>query len=103
MMKTHERDEGTALDRVASRVGQQIRDTADHLRETAGRAGEALEDRLDNVQMKFDDVRESLVDTTKEFAKAANRTARKNPWTAIGISAGIAFLLGVLIGRRRDG
>jgi ElaB/YqjD/DUF883 family membrane-anchored ribosome-binding protein len=103
MMNTHERDHGPALDRIAPRVGQQLRETAGQLRETAERAGEELEARIDNVQMKFDAVRESAIDTTKEYVQTANRYVRKNPWTAIGISAGFAFLVGVLIGRRRDG
>ena len=33
-------------------------------------------------------------------AKAADRYVRDNPWTAIGVAAGVGVLVGVLIARR---
>lgn len=101
-MNTQERNQVPVIDRIAAGVGQQIRETAGQLRETAARAGEELEERLDNIEMKFDDVRDTVMDKAKEYSRTSNSYIRKNPWAAIGISAGFAFLVGMLIGRRRD-
>jgi ElaB/YqjD/DUF883 family membrane-anchored ribosome-binding protein len=90
------------LDQIATRAGQHIRGKADQLGEAAVRASEGLEESLGKIEMKFNDVRDSVIDKTKEYSRTTNSYVRKNPWVAIGISAGFAFLVGMLIGRRRD-
>jgi ElaB/YqjD/DUF883 family membrane-anchored ribosome-binding protein len=37
---------------------------------------------------------------TREAAKAADDYVRENPWTAVGIAAGVGILIGVLINRK---
>jgi ElaB/YqjD/DUF883 family membrane-anchored ribosome-binding protein len=91
-----------ALDRFVTHAGQQIRETADQLTETAARAGEGLEENLDDIKIKFNNVRDSVTGKTKEYSRTLNGYITKNPWVAVGISAGFAFLVGVLVGRRRD-
>jgi ElaB/YqjD/DUF883 family membrane-anchored ribosome-binding protein len=102
-MNTIERNQPAEMERPSTRAGQRIRETAGQLGETAARAGEGLEKRLDNLEVKFNDVRASVVDKTKEYSRTANDYVRKNPWVAVGVSAGLAFLAGMLIGRRRGG
>ena len=101
-MNTQERNQAPVLDRTATRPSQYIRETAGQLGETAARATEGLEESLDNIQTKIKGVRDSVIDKTKEYSRTTNNYVRKNPWTAMGISAGAAFLVGMLIGRRRN-
>jgi ElaB/YqjD/DUF883 family membrane-anchored ribosome-binding protein len=100
-MNTQERNHPPVLERIATRTSQQLRETADQLGETTARAGEGLQESLDNIEMKFNDVRDSVIDRTKEYARTTNSFVSKNPWVVLGISTGLAFLAGMLIGRRR--
>ena len=100
-MNTEERNQQPVLDRTTTRTGQYMRETAGQLGETAAMASEKLEESLENIQLKFNDVRDSVVDTTKKYSQATNSYVKKNPWMAIGITAGFAFLAGMFIGRRR--
>jgi len=90
------------MDRAATRTGQQVREAAGLVGESAARATEGFEESLDNIEMKFNDARDSFIDKTKEYSRTANSYVKKNPWVVIGLSAGFAFLVGMLIGRRRD-
>lgn len=101
-MKTQERNHLSVLERIATLAGQHIRETAGQLGETAARTSEGLEERLDNIEMKFNEVRDSVIDKTKEYSRTTNSYVRKNPWAAVGISAGCAFLVGMFIGWRHD-
>jgi ElaB/YqjD/DUF883 family membrane-anchored ribosome-binding protein len=100
-MKTQERTHPEMLDRIATRTAQHVRETAGEAVETAARAGEGLAESLDTIEMKFNDIRDSVVERTKEYSRATNTYVRRNPWVVIGISAGIAFLAGMVVGRRR--
>ena len=46
------------------------------------------------------EAQESALARTKVAAKATDDYVRANPWNAVGIAAGVAFVLGVLITRR---
>jgi ElaB/YqjD/DUF883 family membrane-anchored ribosome-binding protein len=41
-----------------------------------------------------------LAARAREAAKATNRYVHENPWPSLGVAAGAAFILGLLIGRR---
>lgn len=99
-MNTQERNHQSELDRIAARAGQKMRETAGKLEKTAARAGEGLEKNLDNIETKFNDLRDSVIDKTKETSRTAEKYLHKKPWVAIGISAGVAFLTGIFLGRR---
>jgi ElaB/YqjD/DUF883 family membrane-anchored ribosome-binding protein len=36
----------------------------------------------------------------KHAAQATDRYVKENAWTAIGVSAGIGLIIGILVGRR---
>jgi ElaB/YqjD/DUF883 family membrane-anchored ribosome-binding protein len=101
-MNTQERNQQPVLDRPITRAGQYVRETAGQVGETAARASEGLEQSVDNIQLKFNDLRDSVIDKTKEYSRTANSYVSKNPWAAIGISAGVAFLVGMFVGRKRS-
>ena len=46
------------------------------------------------------DAQESLVEKGKVAAKVTDEYVHENPWKAIGVSAGIGLVIGLLIGRR---
>jgi len=100
-MNTKERNHEPALDRIITRADKQIHDTADQIGEVAARAGEGLEESIESIEMKFNDLRDSVIDKSKEYSKTTERYVSRNPWVSIGISAGFAFLIGMLVGRRR--
>ena len=101
-MNTKERNHPPMLDQISILAGQHIGETADQLRETAAQAGEGLEESLDSIRMKFNNVRDSVTDTTRHYSRSVNDYVNKNPWVAIGVSVGCAFLAGMLIGRRQN-
>jgi len=84
-----------------------VSDAEEILRATAGVAGEKVGelreriiDRLRDAKVRIADAEEMLVDRTKAAARATDDYVNDNPWQAVGIAAGIGFLLGVIIGRR---
>lgn len=100
-MNVLERNQLPDGDRVGTRTGQRIRETAGQMGETAARASEQLGESLSNFEAQFNDARTSVLDKTKQYSRTANAYVNRNPWLAVGISAGSAFLIGWLIGRRR--
>lgn len=93
--------------RLVSDMKNVVADTEEILRATAGVAGEKMADlrerigeRLRDAKMRIADAEEMLVDKTKAAARATDDYVNDNPWQAVGIAAGVGFLLGVIIGRR---
>lgn len=74
---------------------------------TAGQAGERLgearakaEDTLRSARERLSEFEEQAREKAVEAAGEADRLVRDNPWQAVGIAAGVAFLLGILVSRR---
>ncbi len=100
-MNSQDRKHPPVVDQIVTQAGQQIRGIADQIGETAEWAGEGLAHGLDRIEKKYAGVRDAIVDTTKEYSKRTNRVVKDNPWVAMGVTAGFAFVVGVLVGRRR--
>ena len=84
-----------------------ISDADELLRLTAGQAGEKvsevrarLGERLGSARVRVGELETSLVEQTKKVAHATDDYVHKNPWQSVGVAAGVAFLLGLLAGRR---
>lgn len=84
-----------------------VADAEEILRETAGIAGEKISDLRDRIgehlrdaKLRLADAEDALIDRTKAAAKATDDYVHDKPWQAVGIAAGIGFLIGVIIGRR---
>ncbi|HEY6190706.1 MAG TPA: DUF883 domain-containing protein [Bacteroidota bacterium] len=101
MMRSQEHTHTPVLEEASDHVGQHFRETADHLRETVARARQELQEGLENIEKKFTEARDTVVHKTKQVARTTDRYVNKNPWKAVGISAGVAFLAGIIIARRR--
>ena len=67
-----------------------IKDTSEVLGEKAAVARQKLE-------VTIRDAKARLI----ESAKATNEFVQENPWKAVGIAAGVGFLAGYLLGKRR--
>ncbi len=79
----------------------------DLLRLTAGQTGDKIADvrarlgeQLDSLREEFGRVEADMLARGREVASATDDYVHENPWKSIGATAGVAFLLGLLIGRR---
>lgn len=88
-------------------VRQVIAEVEELLRATAGQTGERIgearsraEKTLHRARDRLADLEGEAVDRARHAVKDADRYVRDNPWQSIGIAAGIAFVVGVLVGRR---
>ncbi len=79
----------------------------DILSAAAGDSGEKLTELKDQAEaslrkakVTLGDMERSAVAKARKIASDSDGYVHENPWTAIGIGAGIGFLLGVLIGRK---
>lgn len=84
-----------------------ISDAEDLLRATAGQAGEKvaaarekIQDSLHRAKLKLAGVEDVVIDKSKQAARATDEYVHDYPWRAVGIAAGIGFVIGLLIGRR---
>lgn len=84
-----------------------ISDAEDLLRATAGQAGEKvaaarekIQDSLHRAKLKLAGVEDVIIDKSKQAARATDEYVHDHPWRAVGIAAGIGFVIGLLIGRR---
>ena len=84
-----------------------VADAEELLRATAGQAGDKMaelrakaQDNLAAARAKLAQYEAALVGKAKEVGRAADDYVHDNPWPAVGIAAGVGFLVGLLIGRR---
>ena len=77
------------------------------IKATANQGGDALanlrskaEQSLAVAKSKMADAQEILVTKSKAAAKVTDEYVHENPWKAIGVSAGVGLVIGLLIGRR---
>ncbi len=77
------------LKQAASASGQQ----AQELRDRAA-------DALAGAKLKLHDAQVVVTDNAKAAARASDDWVHAHPWGAIGIGAGVGFLVGLLVARR---
>ncbi len=84
-----------------------ISDSEELLRMTAEQAGESASELRGRIQSRLREAKDSLVqiqDIAVTKAKAAGRAAdeyvHENPWKSVSAVAGVALLIGWLMGRR---
>lgn len=84
-----------------------VSDAEELLKATAGQAGEKVgnarvraEDSIRAAKASLEEAGQLAAEHTREAARAADDYVRENPWTAVGIAAGVGILIGVLINRK---
>lgn len=84
-----------------------IADAEEMLQNTAGQAGDKVADLRARIQTRLHDAKVRLVEAeallvakTKAAARATDFYVHESPWVAVGVAAGVGFLIGVVLGRR---
>ena len=77
------------------------------LEEAAGATGERAQalrarasEALGRARQRLSDAQTAVARNTKAAARATDDWVHENPWGAIGIAAGVGFLVGLLASRR---
>jgi ElaB/YqjD/DUF883 family membrane-anchored ribosome-binding protein len=74
--------------------------TADQTGEKIANLRSRIKERLLDARIRLDAAEEVLIEKTRAAARATDNYVHENPWQAVGIGAGIGFLLGLVLGRR---
>lgn len=88
------------LKAVVSDAEELLRATANQAGEKISAARERIQDSMHRAKVKLADAEVVMLDKTKEVARATDEYVHENPWKAVGIAAGVGFLVGLLISRR---
>ena len=96
--------EASSTDRLASDLKNLVADAEELLKATASQAGDKIgvarqkiEQSLIEGKKALADAEKVIVEKSKEAAEIADDYVRENPWSAIGIAAGVGLVLGLLI------
>ena len=97
----------TAQEKLVTDIRAVISDAEEILLATADQTGEKiaslrarLKERMLDARIRLDAAEEVLIEKTRAAARATDDYVHENPWQAVGIGAGIGFLLGLVLGRR---
>lgn len=74
-------------------------------REEAGDALESIADQIEDGIAKgrfsFGELQSAMMEKGKAAAQSTDRVVHENPWSAVGIAAGLGFIIGMLMPRGR--
>jgi ElaB/YqjD/DUF883 family membrane-anchored ribosome-binding protein len=100
-------DGETTQEKLVSDLKTLIGDAEELLKATANQAGEKVTVARQKIEQSLIEGKKALGDAekvlrakSKEYADIADDYIRENPWSAVGVAAGIGLILGLLI--RRD-
>jgi ElaB/YqjD/DUF883 family membrane-anchored ribosome-binding protein len=85
---------------VAQDVEELLKATANQTGEKIAAARARAQESLRSAQIRLTAAGDEMTAQVHAAADAADDYVRDNPWQAVGIAAGVAFLVGYLIGRR---
>jgi ElaB/YqjD/DUF883 family membrane-anchored ribosome-binding protein len=84
-----------------------VTDADDLLQATAKVSGEGFNaarakfaERLKSAKTSLAEAEQQVVDKAKQAATATDNYVKGNPWTAVGIAAGVGILVGFLVAKR---
>lgn len=91
-------------ERIVGDLKTLMNDAEELLRATTSQAGEKITVARQKIEQSLVEGRKAVADAEKTFMKKSKEAAeiaddyvRENPWSAIGIAAGIGVVLGLLI------
>ena len=96
--------ESVNRDRLISDLKTLVNDAEELLRATASQAGEKIAVARQKIEQSLIEGKKAVADAevtfvrkSKECAEIADDYVRENPWSAIGIAAGLGVALGLLM------
>jgi ElaB/YqjD/DUF883 family membrane-anchored ribosome-binding protein len=87
-------------EKLATDVRVLASDVEELLKATSSQAGEKVAEARARAQAAIANARSTAIEQSRQAARATDQYVHQNPWTAIGISAGVGLLIGLLISRR---
>jgi ElaB/YqjD/DUF883 family membrane-anchored ribosome-binding protein len=94
-------------DRLIADMKVVVADAEELLRATANQAGDKMtelrgkaQDNLVKARASLAEAQGAMADKAKEAGHVADEYVQANPWRSIGIAAGVAFVVGLLVSRR---
>jgi ElaB/YqjD/DUF883 family membrane-anchored ribosome-binding protein len=97
----------TTRENLVEDFGAMLTEAEDLLRQAGNETGERARDLRGQVEakllaakMRLQELQGEAVDQAKAAARVTDDYVHDNPWSAIGIAAGIGFLAGLLVSRR---
>ncbi len=97
----------THADQLMADLQSVVSDAEALLRATQHQTGAGIdevrsraEESVRSARQKIDALQGDVAARTREAAKAADDYVRNHPWSAIGVAAGVAFVIGLLVARR---
>ena len=100
------------MDQVSSeKLMQDLRtvmaDAEDLLKATASQTGERIEkararaeESLRAARVRLQQAGQAMEANAREAAEKIDGAVRENPWSAVGIAAGVGVIIGILLARR---
>lgn len=85
---------------VVSDTEDLLKATAGDLSEQAARARARTEESLRNLRERMLKAERDMMVRARAAARATDQYVHENPWPAVGVAAGIGFVLGLLVSRR---
>ena len=96
--------EATSKEKLVKDLKNLIADAEELLRATASQAGEKITEARQKIEQSLVEGKKALADAektllakSKECAEMADDYVRENPWTAVGVAAGVGLVLGLLM------
>jgi ElaB/YqjD/DUF883 family membrane-anchored ribosome-binding protein len=84
-----------------------VTDAEDLLKATAGQTGERIEkvraraeESLRTARNRLQIAGKTVQEGAKEAVLSVNEQVHQNPWSAVGVAAGVGLVIGILLGRR---
>jgi len=94
-------------DKLAQDLKIVVADLEEMLRATASQAGEKAaawrekaQETVQRWKVKLAEAEDDLIDKSKQAARVTDEYVHDHPWRAVGIAAGVGFVIGLLVGRR---
>ena len=98
---------GKAMERASDKLMQDLRavmvDAEELLKATAGQTGERIEKVRARAEQSVRVARQRLQaagDDVRDAARELNGRVHDNPWTAVGIAAGVGVIAGLILARK---
>ena len=97
----------SSQEKLVADIRAVIADAEDILKATADQTGEKIaslrariQDRMLDARIRLSNAEELLIEKTRATARATDDFVHDQPWQAVGIAAGVGFLVGLILGRR---